>query len=301
MDTNKLLCGDCVVVMKTFPDESIDCIVTSPPYKRIDGFSELFIDEFMEQSNRILKHGRHLCLNLGFDLIPSKDVGFRTIFNPMNIAEYYAYKHNFKLYSTYVWIKKTHQKSFGSYPYPPNFLSNPNFEFIWVFKKLGKTNLPSNDIKEKSKLTKEEWLNYAIIPTWNIYPVEPNLGLRKEMKIAIKKAYPFPLEIPIRLIKMYSFIGDIILDPFVGSGTTCIAAKMLNRKWFGIEWNFEYCQIASARLENCEIVRHNTYVTMKAKQQEKPSGTCGYSGNCSYKNSEGNCTYTHDCKEKRKE
>jgi len=112
-----------------------------------------------------------------------------------------------------------------------------------------------------------------------------------------------PLKLMSYLVTLGSREGDIILDPFVGSGTTCIAAKMLNRKWFGIEWNFEYCQIASARLENCEIVRHATYKPVEATMETKrepQKGACGYAGNCSYKDSDGNCTYTHDCKEKRK-
>jgi site-specific DNA-methyltransferase (adenine-specific) len=115
-----------------------------------------------------------------------------------------------------------------------------------------------------------------------------------------------PLKLMSYLVTLGSREGDVVLDPFVGSGTTCIAAKLLARKWFGIEWNFEYCQIASARLENCEIVqydKHDKQVVAPPKVKLEATvqhDMCTYSGNCPYKNNDGNCTYTHDCKEKRK-
>jgi len=66
-----------------------------------------------------------------------------------------------------------------------------------------------------------------------------------------------PIKLMSYLITLGSREGDIILDPFVGAGSTCIASKILNRKWIGFDCYYEYCEIASARLENCEIVRHD--------------------------------------------
>jgi len=214
--------------------DSINLIVTSPPYKIEGGFSEDLIENFIIESKRVLKNGRHLCLNFGMDLIGDKNIGFRTIHNPMHTAEKFAYMNNLHLYSAFVWKKRTHQKSFGSYPYPPNFLSNPNFELIYIFKKEGIDTKPSNNIKEISKLSQKEWLDFAIDSVWDIPPIEPTSKLRD---ILPENVYPFPREIPYRLIKMYSFVNEIILDPFLGSGTTMKVAQDLRRNCIGIEIN----------------------------------------------------------------
>jgi len=111
------------------------------------------------------------------------------------------------------------------------------------------------DIEEKDPATVTSFR-----PTLKTHPERwKHLNKHPALRITPKKnIHPTvkPIKLMSYLITLGSREGDVVLDPFVGSGTTCIAAKMLNRRWIGIDCYPEYCEIASARLENCEIVKH---------------------------------------------
>jgi site-specific DNA-methyltransferase (adenine-specific) len=113
----------------------------------------------------------------------------------------------------------------GSFPYPRNGILKLDYEFILIFKKQGKAPEVSSDVKEKSKLTTEEWNQY-FSGHWNFS------GEKQDKHLAV-----FPKELPYRLIKMFSFVGDTVLDPFLGSGTTTLAAKDAGRNSIGYEIN----------------------------------------------------------------
>lgn len=125
----------------------------------------------------------------------------------------------------------------GSFPYPRNGIIKLDYEFILIFKKLGDPPKVSRDIKEKSKLTLEEWNEY-FYGHWN-FP-----GERQDKHLAM-----FPEELPRRLIKMFSFVGDTVLDPFLGSGTACLAAKNLGRNSVGYEINGDFLPIIKEKLD----------------------------------------------------
>jgi site-specific DNA-methyltransferase (adenine-specific) len=128
----------------------------------------------------------------------------------------------------------------GSFPYPRNGIIKLDYEFILIFKKLGDPPKVSKDIKEESKLTLKEWNEY-FYGHWNFS------GERQDKHIAM-----FPEELPRRLIKMFSFVGDTVLDPFLGSGTTCLAARNLNRDSIGYEINEEFLPIIKIKLKISE-------------------------------------------------
>jgi len=104
------------------------------------------------------------------------------------------------------------------------------------------------------------------------------------------------------LIELGCSKEGIVLDPFVGSGTTCIAAKMLNRRFIGIELNEEYAKIASARLENVKIIKCKSGVKGKVNIKKATKSAyrpkCGYKGKCGYRNKEGDCLMKRKCKDK---
>lgn len=159
--------------------------------------------------------------------------------------------------------------------------------------------------------------------TW--HPIDDKTGKERDrFKVVSKNFHPTvkPLKLMSYLVVLGSREGDVIVDPFVGSGSTCIAAKLLNRKWIGIDCFLEYCEIASARLGGVEIVKceqerqpeviqdssYDDYVKAfgessvreQLKQTVTPKGNCGYSGRCDYRNEVGNCTFKRYCKEKIK-
>lgn len=124
----------------------------------------------------------------------------------------------------------------GSYPYPPNGMIEIDYEFILIFKKHGKSPKVSPEIKEKSVLTKEEWKEY-FSGHWYF----------KGEKQTEHEAM-FPDELPYRLIKMFSFVGDTVLDPFLGSGTTLKVALELERNGIGYEINPDFLEVINKKL-----------------------------------------------------
>jgi DNA modification methylase len=156
------------------------------------------------------------------------------------------YKHRIQqettlqLFSIYVWEKQTTEKMFGSYPFPPNLYERNYIEFISVFIKPGKSRVLPAEVKEASKITEADWLDL----TQQIWWMYPENVPRLEGHPAL-----FPEALPNRLIAMYTFAavperdfpGDFVLDPFVGSGTTCVAARRMGRRYIGIDLNPEFC------------------------------------------------------------
>ncbi len=140
-----------------------------------------------------------------------------------------------------IWQKKTTMNTtgganiMGSFPYPPNGVVEIDYEFILIFKKEGKRKVEKS-VKEASKLTKEEWKEY-FSGHWKF------AGARQVDHEAV-----FPEELPRRLIKMFSFVGDTVLDPFAGSGTTLKVALELGRRAIGYEIKEDYIKLVREKL-----------------------------------------------------
>src|SRR3990172_9727736 len=136
---------------------------------------------------------------------------------------------------------------FGSYPYPPNIYEDNTIEFINVLVKEGSPPSFDQRAKEKSKLTQEEWRNLTM-QVWPIYP--------EDVSRTNGHPAPFPVVLPMRLIYMYTFAkaeeanfgGDLVLDMFNGSGSTCVAARATGRNWIGVDLNPDYCRTAEYRV-----------------------------------------------------
>ena len=236
--------------MDKIKDNSINLIITSPPYGKLKdynnedqiGFGSSYNDYMSELNQvwkeciRVLTPDGKLCINI----MPLFESGNATKFKRRvtrlvinDIIDYIESSEQMFLLSLYIWDKRkiTRFSSFGSYPYPTNIFSTYPYEWIIVFCKEGKRDKVPHDIKEKSKITQKEWADWAVNSFWEMQPAKS--------KVEGHPA-PFPKELPHRLIKLYSFYGDTVLDPFMGSGTTAEAAIELGRNVVGYELNEDY-------------------------------------------------------------
>lgn len=141
---------------------------------------------------------------------------------------------------------------FGSYPYPPNLYERNYIEFIAVFVKPGAPRVLPAAVKGASRVSQQEWMDL----TQQIWWMYPDNIPRQDGHPA-----PFPEALPNRLVAMYTFrgvpelgfSGDIVLDPFAGSGTTCVAARRLGRRYIGIELNPDFCRLAQHRIVSTPV------------------------------------------------
>jgi len=241
--------------MPELADASVDLVVTSPPYWHIKDYGvpgqtgygqslhEYLIDLYHTWAEcfRVLGEGSRLCINIGDQFARSTVYGRYKII-PLH-AEFISQceQIGFDFLGSIIWQKKTTMNPsgganvMGSYPYPPNGLVEIDYEFILIFKKPGKGRVASREIKEASKLTKEEWKEY-FSGHWRFG------GARQLGHEAM-----FPEELPKRLIRMFTFQGDTVLDPFLGSGTTVKVALELGRNSVGYEINEGFLKIIQQR------------------------------------------------------
>jgi modification methylase len=247
--------------MKELKDESVHLIITSPPYWQLKdygngsqiGFNDSY-EDYINNLNlvwnecyRILHKGCRLCVNIGDQFARSVYYGRYKIIPIREEIIKFCETIGFDYMGAIIWQKVTTCNTtggatvMGSFPYPRNGIIKLDYEFILIFKKLGDPPRVSREIREKSKLTIEEWNEY-FYGHWNF------AGERQDKHLAM-----FPEELPKRLIKMFSFIGDTVLDPFLGSGTTCLAAKNLGRNAIGCEINKEFLPVIKAKLKTTDI------------------------------------------------
>lgn len=250
-------------------DCSVNLIIASPPYFNIKDYSkqknnlnddtgavndyEKFIDELSlvwEECFRVLKPNGKLCVNV--PLMPMFKKTMNTHYNrhifdlQSDIQQSILQYTDFYLYDLYIWnrLYQTRDLMFGSYPNPRNLYSQNTSEFITIYVKDGKPNdnIPQ-EIKKKSRLTQKEWLDFTK-QVWDIPPPNPSdVAWGKHPAI-------MPKEIPYRLIRMFSYVGDIVLDCFAGSGTTLMVAKELKRNFIGYELYPQYKKVIVEKIDS---------------------------------------------------
>jgi len=241
--------------MKELSDESIDLVITSPPYWHIKdygvegqiGYGQS-LHEYLKslyavfkECYRVLKGGTKLCINIGDQFARSIVYGTYKVIPIHAEIICMCEEIGFDYMGAIIWQKKTTMNTtgganiMGSFPYPPNGVVEIDYEFILIFKKEGKRKVEKS-VKEASKLTKEEWKEY-FSGHWKF------AGARQVDHEAV-----FPEELPRRLIKMFSFVGDTVLDPFAGSGTTLKVALELGRRAIGYEIKEDYIKLVREKL-----------------------------------------------------
>lgn len=242
--------------MRELRDESIHLVATSPPYWQLKDYGtenqigfhddyETYINHLnltWQECFRVLHKGCRLCVNIGDQFARAVYYGRYKVIPIRTEIIKFCETIGFDYMGAVIWQKVGTTNTtggasiMGSFPYPRNGILKIDYEFILLFKKPGDAPRPTSEQKELSKLSTEEWNEY-FSGHWNFG------GVRQENHLAM-----FPEELPRRLIRMFSFVGENVLDPFLGSGTTMLAAKNLGRNSCGYEINPGFIPIIKQKL-----------------------------------------------------
>lgn len=237
-------------------DQSVHLVVTSPPYWQLKDYDSRgqigFHDSYQDYINnlnlvwlecaRVLHDGCRMCINIGDQFARSAYYGRYKVIPIRTEIIRFCETIGLDYMGAIIWQKVTTCNTtggatvMGSFPHPRNGILKLDYEFILVFKKPGKAPAVSPSVKKRSLLTTAEWNTY-FAGHWT-FP-----GERQERHLAA-----FPVELPRRLIRMFTFAGETVLDPFLGSGTTSVAAQELGRSSIGYELNGDFESVIRGRL-----------------------------------------------------
>jgi site-specific DNA-methyltransferase (adenine-specific) len=271
--------------MQSVSDKSVQLIITSPPYWQLKdygtdnqiGYNDSY-EEYINNLNlvwkecyRVLEDGCRMCINIGDQFARAVYYGRYKVISIQSEIIKFCESIGFDFMGDIIWQKKTTMNTtggaslMGSYPTPRNGIIAIDYEHILIFKKLGTPKKISKNIKEASTMTKEEWKTY-FSGHWYFG------GAKQDGHIAV-----FPEELPKRLIKMFAFVGDTVLDPFLGSGTTSLAAKKLGRNSIGYEINREFFPYIKKKLNidndiinEYEFITENPTINFKEEIKKSP-------------------------------
>ncbi len=261
MTEHRIIFGDSRS-LNQIEDKSVQLIITSPPYWQLKdygtddqiGFNDSYEDYInnlnlvWKECDRVLADGCRLCINIGDQFARSVYYGRYKVIPIRTEIIRFCESLGMDYMGAIIWQKTTTMNTsgggaiMGSFPYPRNGILKMDYEFILLFKKLGNAPKPTKEQKEQSAMTKEEWGQY-FSSHWNFN------GVKQTGHIAM-----FPEELPKRLIKMFSFVGETVFDPFAGSGTTSLAAKNLGRNSIGYEINKEFAPLIKEKLCSNQLV-----------------------------------------------
>jgi len=256
--THRLIHGDARD-LSFLPAESIHLAVTSPPYWNLKRYNEHddqlgHIDDyeqFLDELEKVWRHlfrvlvpgGRLVCV-VGDVCVSRRRFGRHLVFPLHADISVRCRKIGFDNLNPIIWHKianASYEVSNGSKflgkPYEPNAIIKNDIEYILMQRKPGGYRRPTNEQRRESKIEKkdfDQWFQQI----WNI----PGASTRNHPA-------PFPLELAARLVCMFSFTGDTVLDPFCGSATTLIAAMKNGRNSVGVEIDRHYCRMAAKRLK----------------------------------------------------
>ena len=257
--------------MSELKNESVHLIVTSPPYWQLKDYGTEnqigFHDDYETYINhlnltwkecfRVLHKGCRLCINIGDQFARSTYYGRYKIIPIHSEIIKFCEMIGFDFMGQIIWQKTTTMNTtggasiMGSYPNPRNGIVKLDFEYILLFKKQGNAPKPTQEQKVNSVMTNEEWNTY-FNGHWYFS------GAKQDKHLAM-----FPEELPHRLIKMFSFPNEIVLDPFMGSGTTALAAKNLGRDSVGYEINSEFIPIIEEKIGSDNVFMKVETQTLK--------------------------------------
>jgi DNA modification methylase len=227
--------------MSELPDNSIHLMVTSPPYNvGKDYDSNLSLEEYrdllkrvFQETYRVLVPGGRACVNIA-------NLGRKPYLPLHSYIIEDMHKIGFLMRGEVIWNKASSASqsfAWGSWLSATNPTLRDVHEYILIFSKEGFAR--KKPVNRKPTITKEEFMEF----TKSIWTFSAERARR------VGHPAPFPVELPYRLIQLYTFEGEVVLDPFVGSGTTCVAALKTNRKYVGYDTDKKYCDLAENRIK----------------------------------------------------
>ena len=262
------------------PDESVHLVVTSPPYWNLKRYNECAgqmghiddyesflsqLDAVWRECYRVLVPGGRLVCVVGDVCRSRRKFGKHTVVPLHADICVLCRKIGFDNLNPIIWYKISNATfeiengtKFLGKPYEPNAIIKNDIEFILMERKPGGYRKPTEQQRRLSKLTKQEYDQW-FRQIWTLS------GASTKVHPA-----PFPLELAFRLVRMFSFVGDTVLDPFCGSATTMLAAMKCGRNSIGIEVDSTYCELAARRLkaENASLFSAGTL-----RLKEAPAGS----------------------------
>jgi site-specific DNA-methyltransferase (adenine-specific) len=269
METKKIYNGDCIEVMKTFPEKSIDLIVTSPPYgvgieydvhdddMQFEDY-KTFSKNWLTEAFRLLKDDGRIALNIPYE-INRQDKGGRIFI----VSEVWSImqKIGYKFYGLVDLSENSPHRSkttaWGSWMSPSSpYIYNPKECVILAYKKdrikkvkgepqwvgvVEEVETEDGKKRNKTMYTEEQKKEFMDL----VYGQWEYFADTKQMTKAT-----FSMDIPAKAIKILTYKNDLVLDPFMGSGTSACAAEILERRWIGIELSPNYAEVARKRVQH---------------------------------------------------
>jgi len=262
MEVDRIICGDCLDVMKDMPDNSVDLVLTSPPYETLRDYQGYQFDFpcVADALYRVIKDGGVLVW-----IIKDKTVDGSESGNSFEQALYFKNICGFKIHDTMIYSKNG-----VNYPTPKRYYDTFEYMFVLTKGKIKTANLISDrqnfwvgsagnsgtcrqqdgTKKQRAESFHKDVKTQGI--RWNVWTYNTGFNLSSKEKIAFEHPAIFPEQLAFDHIRSWSNKGDLVLDPMCGSGTTCKMAKMLGRHYIGIEISEKYCEIARKRIEAAE-------------------------------------------------
>ncbi len=262
-------------------DESIHLVLTSPPYWNLKKYKENpnqlgHIDQYEDflcelekvwkEVYRVLVPGGRLVCVVGDVCVSRRSFGRHLVFPLHADICVICRRIGFDNLNPIIWHKIANANyeiangsKFLGKPYEPNAIIKNDIEFILMQRKPGGYRKPTNRQRELSKISKKDFNNW-FQQIWNI----PGASTRNHPA-------PFPLELAIRIIKMFSFVGDTVLDPFCGTGTTMIASIRSGRNSIGVEIEPEYCRMSARHLKAETATLFDNHVQLRFEKVETQS------------------------------
>jgi DNA modification methylase len=259
---NEIITGNSKEILSRLPPNSIQLTITSPPYRNAIDYNmhvsknggyyrgqtkletaeylEDMVEIFNDKVYRVTNSGGYCCIVIGNEVVNGTILPLPHMLLSRLIEPY----GNWNLHEEIIWHKVTGGTNrYGSFvinPYPKYYRANIMHEFILVLRK-GNVNSGRTQRVDSLPATHEEWTKEIANSIWHVAPVPPGY---------IDHPCPFPEEIPYRLMKLYSYQGDIILDPFNGSGQTTKVAYHFQRQYIGIDIVKQYTKLAKERMHD---------------------------------------------------